>query len=113
MTAELRLDPQGDIKRSPKLAKTQWAIREGTIPHTSSRSYVRFAVGEGRERRTDRNRKGELEGGVGEFYFKQLVQEIFMSKCTNKYLAAGLCPDPAEEPKRSSRSYIYSHSGRL
>ena len=72
LAAGLRPDPLGDIKRSPRLAKTQWAIREGAIPHNSSRNYVRFAVGAGKDR-TDRNRKGELEGGVGKFYFKQLV----------------------------------------
>ena len=54
----MRPDPKGDIKRYPRLAKTPWAIRERPILRTSSRRYVRFAVGEGRGRRTDRNRKG-------------------------------------------------------
>ena len=31
------------------------------------------------------NRKEELEGGVGKFYFKQLVQEIFMSDATKTF----------------------------
>ena len=43
----------------------------------------------GRGRNTDRNRKGELEGGVGIFYFKHFVQEIFMSKCTKKHWRPG------------------------
>ena len=67
----------------------QCAIREETIPRTSSRSYVRFAVVERRGRRTDRNRKGELEGGVGKFYFKHFVREIFMSKCTTNIWLPG------------------------
>ena len=64
LAAGLCPDPQGAIKRFLTLAKPQWAIREGTIPHISSHSYVRFAVVEGRGRRVDRNRKGELEGGL-------------------------------------------------
>src|SRR5208282_5197057 len=92
----LRSDPQGDIKHSPRLAKPQWATREETIPHTPSRSYGRFAVGNGRRRRTDRNRKGEQEGGE-KFNFKQLLgllPEIFMSKCTKN-----ICrPDTARTP---------------
>ena len=63
--------------------------KEQSIPHTSSRSYVRFAGEEGRGKRTNRNRKGELEGVVGKFYFKHFVQEIFMSKCTKNIWLAG------------------------
>ena len=33
--------------------------KDQSIPHTSSRSYVRFAVGEGRGRRKDRDMKGD------------------------------------------------------
>ena len=44
-------------------SQTQWLIREGTIPLTYSRSYVRFAVGEVRRKRTDRNGKGNWKEG--------------------------------------------------
>ena len=55
-------DMHGDIMRSPRTAKLQWTTREGTIPHTPSHSFGRFAVGEGWEedgQELDR----ELEGG--------------------------------------------------
>ena len=38
--------------------------------------------------------KGELEGGVGKFYFKQLVQEILMSKCTKNIWRSGSARTP-------------------
>ena len=72
-----------------RLAKPQWATREGTMLHTPSRSYGRVAVGEGGGRRTDRNMKEELEGGVGKFYFKQLLPDIFMSKFTKNIWRPG------------------------
>ena len=52
LATELRPDPQEAIKRFPKLAEPQWAAREGTIPHTPSRSYGRLGIGNGRRRRT-------------------------------------------------------------
>src|SRR5208282_129950 len=112
LAAGLRSDPQGDIKHSPRLAKTQWVTREETIPHTSSRSYGHFAVGNGRRRRTDRNRKGEKEGG-DKLNFKQLLgllPDIFMSKCTKNICRSGSARTPLGEPKRSHRSL--SHSGQ-
>ena len=99
LVAGVRSDPQWDIKHSPRLAKPQWATREETIPHTPSRSYGRFAVGNGRRRMTDRNRKGEQEGKE-KFNLKQLLgllPEIFMSKCTKN-----ICrPGSARTPLRS------------
>jgi len=93
LAAGLHPEPQGDIRRSPRLAKPQWAIRGGTIPQTPSRSYWRFAVGKGRERRTDRNGKVELEGGLGNFIMI-IVARDFHVKMQKKHLAAGLRTDP-------------------
>ena len=92
----MRSGPQGDIKHSPRLAKTQWATREETFNHTPSRSYGRFAVGNGQRRRTDRNRKGKQEGGE-KLNFKQLLgllPEIFMSKCTKNICRPGSARTP-------------------
>ena len=65
-------------------------------PSHPSRSYGRFAVGNGRRRRTDRNRKREQEGG-DKFNFKQLfglLPEIFMSKCTKNICRPGSARTP-------------------
>ena len=42
--------------------------------------------------------KGELEGGVGHFYFKQLLLEIVMSKCTKNIWRSGSARIPLGSP---------------
>ena len=67
LAAGLRPDPQGNIILSVLLDSQSHSGRpeKGQCLTPPSRSYGRVAVGEGGGRRTDRNMKGELEGGIG------------------------------------------------